>query len=37
MFTAFIILCVAVMMIDEAVAKHDDLKSMRDSLNKVEE
>ena len=37
MFLAFIILCVVVVVIDEARAKHADLKAMRDSLNKVEE
>lgn len=37
MFIAFIILCVAVVVIDEARAKHSDLKAMRDALNKVEE
>jgi hypothetical protein len=37
MFTLFIILCVAVVVIDEARAKHADLESMRDALNKVEE
>lgn len=37
MFALFIILCVAVVVIDEAKAKHADLKTMRDYLNKVEE
>ena len=37
MFTLFIILCVAVIVIDEARAKHEDLKAMRDALNQVEE
>lgn len=37
MFIAFIILCVAVVVIDEARAKHADLESMRDALNKAEE
>jgi hypothetical protein len=37
MFTAFIILCVVVIVVDEAKAKHADLKAMRDALNKVEE
>ena len=37
MFLAFIILCVAVVVIDEAREKHADLKAMRDALNKVEE
>ena len=37
MFALFIILCVAVVVIDEARAKHADLKAMRDYLNKVEE
>lgn len=37
MFALFIILCVAVVVIDEARAKHADLKTMRDYLNKVEE
>ena len=37
MFAVFIILCVAVVVIDEARAKHADLKTMRDYLNKVEE
>jgi hypothetical protein len=37
MFIAFIILCVAVIVIDEARAKHSDLKAMRDALNQVEE
>lgn len=37
MFTLFIILCVAVVVIDEAKAKYADLKAMRDALNKVEE
>ena len=37
MFAAFIILCVIVIVVDEARAKHIDLKTMRDTLNKVEE
>lgn len=37
MFAAFIILCVVVIVVDEAKAKHADLKTMRDYLNKVEE
>ena len=37
MFALFIIICVAVVVIDEARAKHKDLKAMRDDLNKVEE
>jgi hypothetical protein len=34
---AFIILCVVILMIDEAVKKHGDLKKLIEYLKKVEE
>ena len=37
MFLAFIILCVIVIVVDEARTKHIDLEAMRDKLSKVEE
>lgn len=37
MFLAFIILCVIVIVVDEARAKHIDLEAMRDKLSKAEE
>ena len=37
MFFAFIILCVALVVIDEARTKSLDLKGLRDKLNAVEE
>ena len=37
MFAAFIILCVIIIVVDEARAKHIDLEAMRDKLSKVEE
>lgn len=37
MMLAFILICIAIMVIDEAKRKGYDLKKMRDTLNKVEE
>lgn len=37
MFFAFIIICVAIVLIDEVRAKTIDLKGLRDKLNAVEE
>ena len=37
MMLAFILFCVAIMMIDEAVNKTADVNRMRDELNKAEE
>ena len=37
MMLAFILICVAIMVIDEAKRKGYDLRKMRDELNKVEE
>ena len=37
MMLAFILICIAIMVVDEAKRKGYDLKKMRDKLSKVEE